>query len=73
MSITVIQPLIKIGTSKGVTLPARELKRLGIDVGDEVEIIARKKSKQVSDDKAIDIAENLLKKYSQDFNNLSKR
>jgi antitoxin component of MazEF toxin-antitoxin module len=38
MTITTTQKVIKIGTSKGTTLPAKELKRLGVEVGDEIKI-----------------------------------
>lgn len=38
MTITTTQKLIKIGTSRGVTLPAKELKIAGIKDGDEMRI-----------------------------------
>lgn len=38
MTITTIQKVIKIGSSKGVTLPARDLRALGVEAGDEVRI-----------------------------------
>lgn len=38
MNLITHQKLIKIGTSIGVTLPAKELKRLGLEPGYEVEI-----------------------------------
>ena len=38
MSITTTRSIIDIGTSKGITLPAKELKRLGICAGDEVRV-----------------------------------
>jgi len=36
-----IQKVIKIGSSGGVTIPAKELKRQNIAYGDEVEVIVR--------------------------------
>lgn len=39
MNIITTQKIIKIGTSKGVTLPARELDRLGLADGDQVRIV----------------------------------
>ncbi len=36
-----IQKVIKIGTSGGVTIPAKALKQQNISFGDEVEIIVR--------------------------------
>ncbi len=38
MIMTTIQKIIKIGSSKGVTLPAKQLKQLGVNVDDEVRI-----------------------------------
>ena len=38
MTITTIQKIIKIGTSRGVTLPAKQLKALKLSDGDEVKI-----------------------------------
>jgi len=38
MTITTTQKIIRIGSSKGTTLPAKELKALGVDVGDEVRV-----------------------------------
>ncbi len=38
MTITTIQKVIKIGSSRGVTLPARDLRALGIRDGDEVRL-----------------------------------
>ena len=38
MKITTIQKVIKIGSSRGVTLPARDLRALGIRDGDEVRL-----------------------------------
>lgn len=38
MTITTTQKIIKIGTSRGVTLPAKELKALGASEGQEVRV-----------------------------------
>lgn len=38
MTITTIQKVIKIGTSKGVTIPAKQLQALGVDVGKAVKV-----------------------------------
>lgn len=42
MTIKTAQKVIRIGTSLGVTLPAKELKRAEINLGDEVEVIISK-------------------------------
>lgn len=38
MSITTTRSVINIGTSKGITLPAKELKRIGVSTGDQVKV-----------------------------------
>jgi antitoxin component of MazEF toxin-antitoxin module len=73
MTITTIQKVIKIGTSRGVTLPAKELERLGVKEGEEVEIIARKKTSIASSDKVQQVADSILSRYDQDFKNLAER
>jgi len=73
MTITTTQKIIKIGSSKGATLPAKELKNLGVDVGDEVEITVRKKTGNASDAEVLKAARSILERYKQDFSNLAKR
>ena len=73
MTITTTQKVIKIGTSKGVTLPAKELERLGVDAGDELELVVRKKASNAGDQKVQEIAESILDRYDQDFRNLASR
>jgi antitoxin component of MazEF toxin-antitoxin module len=69
-----IQKIIKIGTSGGVTIPAKELKRQNINFGDEVEVIVRPlHSTSDADQKVLDTAKQVLEEYKQDFENLSQR
>jgi len=69
-----IQKVIKIGTSGGVTIPAKELKRQNINFGDEVEVTVRPIRSSGSDDqKVLGAAKSILKEYKKDFENLSKR
>ena len=69
-----IQKIIKIGTSGGVTIPAKDLKRQNISFGDEVEVIVRPLHKvNVEDQHVIDAAKKILEAYKQDFKNLSQR
>jgi antitoxin component of MazEF toxin-antitoxin module len=69
-----IQKIIKIGTSGGVTIPAKELKRQNLNFGDEVEVIVRPLHSTSSDDrKVIAAAKQILDTYKQDFENLSQR
>lgn len=72
MTITTTQKLIKIGTSRGVTLPAKELKRLGIKDGEEVEVTLRKKSIDTNQE-VLDAASSILERYKKDFSNLAQR
>lgn len=73
MTFTTIQKAIKIGTSRGVILPAKELKRLGVTDDDELELIVRKKSDTATNAEVMEAAEDILKKYRKAFKNLSQR
>lgn len=73
MTIHTFQKLIKVGTSGGVTLPAKELKAMGVEYGEELEIFARKKLAVADDTEIQTIAAELLDQYDQDFKNLAKR
>ena len=73
MTITTTQKIIKIGTSNGITLPAKDLRALGVNTGDEIEIIVRKKTDVASDEQIRETAAALLQKYSDDFTNLAQR
>ncbi len=69
-----IQKVIKIGSSGGVTIPAKELKRQNIAYGDEVEVIVRPLRTVNSEDKEVlEAAQKILSNYKQDFQNLAQR
>jgi len=70
-----IQKIIKIGTSGGVTIPAKELKRQNIAFGDEVEVIVRplRSSTNDGDQTVIASAKKILSTYKEDFDSLAKR
>lgn len=69
-----IQKVIKIGSSGGVTIPAKELKRQNIAFGDEVEVIVRPLKADSAEDKAVIAhARQILDTYKQDFKNLADR
>lgn len=69
-----IQKVIKIGTSGGVTIPAKDLKRQNINFGDEVEVIVRPlRSKPEGDQAVLNAAKKILAAYKKDFVNLAKR
>lgn len=73
MTITTIQKIIKIGSSQGVTIPAKDLRALGVKAGDELEIIAKPKRMQASDARATETANALLQRFDSDFKNLAER
>lgn len=73
MVITTIQKVIKIGSSRGVTLPARDLRALGIRDGDEIEVTVRKRSEAADDNQVLKTANSLLSRYKEDFSHLAKR
>lgn len=70
-----IQKVIKIGSSAGVTIPAKEMRHQNIKFGDEVEVIVRPVSKNTSksDQAVISAARKILSDYKQDFRNLANR
>jgi len=68
------QKIIRIGSSGGVTIPAKELKRQNIKFGDEVEITIKPLAVGTNEDqKVIDAAKSILDEYKQDFVNLANR
>lgn len=68
------QKVIRIGSSGGVTIPAKELKRQNIAFGDEVEVTIKPVQPSKSEDQAvIDAARSILNEYKQDFENLAQR
>lgn len=73
MTFTTIQKPIKIGTSRGVILPAKELKRLNVGDDDELELIVRKKSGVATNDEVVAAADDIMKQYRQAFENLANR
>lgn len=73
MTITTIQKIIKIGSSQGVTIPAKDLRALGVEAGDELEIIARPKLQQPSDADVTATANAILQRFDSDFKHLAER
>jgi bifunctional DNA-binding transcriptional regulator/antitoxin component of YhaV-PrlF toxin-antitoxin module len=69
-----IQKVIRIGSSGGVTIPAKDLKRQNIAFGDEVEVIVRPlHSTNSNDQEVLTAAKKILHHYKKDFENLSDR
>lgn len=68
-----IQKIIRIGSSGGVTIPAKEMKRQNITFGDEVEVIVRPVRATGEDEQVLQAAKSILSTYKDDFTNLAKR
>lgn len=75
MSIHAIRKIVKVGSSDGITLPTKDLKREKMERGDEVEVIVRpvQKRTNAADQQVIDSAKSILREYKQDFKNLANR
>lgn len=71
MTFTTVQNSIKIGTSAGVTLPAKEFKRMGLKIGDPVKITFEP-AKQDHNELAADYAA-FKKQYGETLKNLANR
>ena len=75
MTITTIQKVIKIGSSRGVTLPARDLRALGIRDGDEVRLTVEqvKPIKQTNKPSLRQDYDDFKKQYGKTLKNLADR
>ena len=75
MVITTIQKVIKIGSSRGVTLPARDLRALGIRDGDEVRLTVErvKPIKQTNKPSLRQDYDDFKKQYGETLKNLADR
>ena len=66
-----IQKVIKIGSSGGVTIPAKQLKRQNIAFGDEVKVTIEPVKKQR--DKLMDEYQEFVEQYGATLKNLANR
>lgn len=74
MTIRSIQKVIKIGSSAGVTIPAKDFRHLGVAVGDDVEVVIRPvQSKSVQTEEVVAIAQKLIKRHEKALKNLNQR
>ena len=73
MTFKTTQKAIKIGTSRGVILPAKELKRLNVGENDELELIVRKKQDEATNAEVLLVADDIMSRYSDTFKNLANR
>lgn len=76
MSITSIQKVIKIGSSVGVTLPARDLKSIGVSQGDNIKITFEPVRMDEPDEHSLEVVkltQKLIKRHKQALKNLNQR
>ncbi len=73
MIMTTIQKIILIGSSKGVTLPAKDLKRLGVDIDDEVRISVEAVSKKAPQQDLVQEYNAFVDQYDETLKNLADR
>lgn len=69
-----VQKVIKIGDSLGITIPKKEATEQNLVVGDEIEISIRKKSSRFAKhEQLLKDLEEFMNTYDQDLKNLAKR
>lgn len=73
MAITTIQKIIKIGSSKGGIYPAKALKELGVDVGDEVRVSIEAVPKKPNHVALMNDYDKFVEQYGQTLKNLAER
>ena len=70
----IVQKVIRIGSSLGITLPTKELKRQNIELGDDIEVTIRRVRPDNDQDQAVrDAAKQILRDYHDDFEHLADR
>lgn len=68
-----IQKIIRIGSSGGVTIPAKEMKRQNIKFGDEVKISIEPVKNDRNHAQLMSEYEKFVKRYGQTLKNLADR
>lgn len=74
MTVTTTKKVIRIGSSAGVTIPAEDLKRMGVTFGDELKISyepAKKPDQHTLE--VVEMTQKLIKRHKQALKNLSQR
>ena len=66
------QKIIRIGSSAGITIPKKELKELGLTVGDEVNYTLKAVKKPQHDELMQDY-QKFVKQYGDTLKNLADR
>lgn len=76
MTMKTIQRLIKIGSSQGVTLPAKDLQHLGLKPGDPLQLTygpAPKQEEEAHSVEVVELTQKLIKRHQKALENLSQR
>jgi len=68
-----VQKVIKIGTSAGVTIPKKQLSELGISVGDNVTITIEPVTKNDGQAKLMSEYDAFVAQYGQTLQNLTNK
>lgn len=68
-----VQKVIKIGSSAGVTIPKKQLQELGIAIGDEVKLTIQPVDSDSRQEKLMDEYEKFVQQYGQTLKNLAQR
>jgi len=68
-----VQKVIKIGDSLGVTIPKKQLNELGISIGDEIKITIKPVAKTDAQAKLMNEYDAFVSQYGQTLKNLAKR
>lgn len=68
-----VQKIIKIGSSAGVTIPKKQLEELGIAIGDEVKLTIEPVASSGKHAKLMQEYEKFVKQYGQTLKNLANR
>lgn len=73
MTIRTTQKVITIGTSLGVTIPAKEARRLGVKKGEELIVSYQKPKVDQHTLEVVFVTQNLIKRHKKALKNLSQR
>lgn len=70
-----IQKVIKVGSSGAVTIPAKEMKRLGITYGDELKVTYEPVRPEPDQAKVelVALTQKLIQRHQKALDNLSQR
>lgn len=73
MTITTTQKVIKVGDSLAVTIPAKDVRRLGLAKGDELKVQFEKLATDGHKVEVVELTQKLIKRHKKALDNLSQR